>query len=399
MDVADPRRRPQLELAREWVAVPVLADGIAEEVAYLAPSVSERASGERQPCADVELPGRPSDPTWHAELERRDDATRANDADELRERRTGVLDVAEEVGERQVVEARSIERQAVGGGLHELDLTSESPPRAREHLRALVDPGDAMPSATELGGDEPCSGRDVEHMSAAGREAGDEEPSPARVLAERERGPDAVVRGPEWREELRGVDRRHAAYCGDVGLADEIESVAAAAAEHVDEGGSISGALATEPQPGNRVYLCSVDGADGTRGWLGVREDGSPVTSRVELRAAVSIAALCEVAVDAAGGGDLDGLLASLADLRTREAPEGIEDAEAAARALREVVGDPPQLASPERLEAIGSATRRLEAELDPGGVSPFAAALKSAQGAVSELQREVEAGYLVPLT
>lgn len=182
-------------------------------------------------------------------------------------------------------------------------------------------------------------------------------------------------------------------------LADEIERVAAAAAGHVEEGGSISGVVATEPEPGRPVYLCSVDGADGTRGWLGVFEDGSVVTSRAELRAAISIAALCEVAVDAAGGGDLDGLIASLADLRVREAPEGIEDAEAAARVLREVVGDPPQLASPERLEAVGAATRQLEAELDPGGPSPFAAALKSAQGAVSELQREVEAGYLVPLS
>ncbi len=117
------------------------------------------------------------------------------------------------------------------------------------------------------------------------------------------------------------------------------------------------------------------------------------------MRAAVSIAALCEVAVDSAGGGDLDNLIASLADLRMREAPEGIEDAEAAAQALRVVLGEPPQLATPARLDEIGAATRRLERELDPGGASPFAAALKAAQGAVQELQREVEAGYLVELT
>ena len=76
-----------------------------------------------------------------------------------------------------------------------------------------------------------------------------------------------------------------------------------------------------------------------------------------------------------------------------------IEDAEAAARALRDVLGDPPQLATTARLDEIGVATRRLEHELDPGGASPFAAALKSAQGAVQELQREVEAGYLVELS
>jgi hypothetical protein len=132
---------------------------------------------------------------------------------------------------------------------------------------------------------------------------------------------------------------------------------------------------------------------------VAVDEGGQIVASRADVRAAVSIAALCEVAVDSAGGGDLDGLIASLADLREREAPEGIEQAEAAARALREVVGDPPQLATPERLDEIGAATRALEQELDPGGPSPFAAALKSAQGAVSELQREVEAGYLAALT
>jgi hypothetical protein len=184
-----------------------------------------------------------------------------------------------------------------------------------------------------------------------------------------------------------------------VALSDELDRVAGLAMAHAEVGDVVSGVLATEPEHELRVYLCSIDGADGLRGWLAVREDGSVVTSRAELRAAVSIAALCEVAVETAGGGDLDGLIASLADLRAREAPEGIEDAEAAARALRAVVGDPPQLATTTRLDEIGSATRRLERELDPGGASPFAAALKGAQGAVQELQREVEAGYLVDLT
>ena len=80
----------------------------------------------------------------------------------------------------------------------------------------------------------------------------------------------------------------------------------------------------------------------------------------------MSIAALCEVAADTAGGGDLEGLIASLADLREREAPEGIEDAEAAARQLLDVLGEPPQLSTPARLDEIGAATRRLEQELDP---------------------------------
>jgi hypothetical protein len=185
----------------------------------------------------------------------------------------------------------------------------------------------------------------------------------------------------------------------DMALGDELERAIELARAHLHDGDEVSGALATETEPGRRVYVLSVDGSDRRRGWLAVHADGSAVDSRSELRAAVSIAALCEVAVDSAGGGDLDGLVASLAELRVREAPEGIEDAEAAARALREVVGEPPQLATPGRLDAIGAATRRLEQELDPGGASPFAAALKSAQGAVSELQREVEAGYLVELT
>ena len=186
---------------------------------------------------------------------------------------------------------------------------------------------------------------------------------------------------------------------GDVALSDELEGVGALAAVHAGPGDVVSGIIVSEPSDGLRVYLCSFDDADGRRSWLAIRDDGGPVVSRALLRAAVSIAALCEVAEDAAGGGDLDALIAALVEIREKEAPPGVEDAEAAARALRSLLGEPPRVASPERLDEIGAATRRLERELDSSTSSPFAAALQSSQGAVSELEREVEAGYRLPLS
>jgi hypothetical protein len=184
-----------------------------------------------------------------------------------------------------------------------------------------------------------------------------------------------------------------------VALVDELERAGALAAAHVQPGDVVSGIIASEPTVGHRVYLCSFDDADGRRSWLAIRADGAAVTSRADLREAVSIAALCEVAEDAAGGGDLDALIATLGEIREMEAPPGIEDAEEAARVLRGVLGDPPQLASPVRLDEIGAAIRRLERKLDSTSSSPFAAAMKSSQGAVSELQREIEAGYRLDLT
>jgi hypothetical protein len=184
-----------------------------------------------------------------------------------------------------------------------------------------------------------------------------------------------------------------------VGLAEELQRAATMAGAHGHQGDAVSGVLATEHAPGRRVYLCAFDGADGYRSWLALREDGTPVADRKELRAAVSIAALCEVAEDAAGGGALDTLIERLEEVRKRESPPGIEDAQEAARALRELLAEPPQVATPERLDEIGAATRRLEQELDPTGASPFASAMRSSQAAVGELQREIEAGYRVPLT
>jgi hypothetical protein len=183
-----------------------------------------------------------------------------------------------------------------------------------------------------------------------------------------------------------------------VALGDEVARIAELAAVHAGDGDLVSGVIPTEPLAGKRIYLCSFDDADGYRSWLALDAAGEPIVSRTELRDAVAIAALCEVAADAVGGGDLDGLLAHMEELRQGEVPPGLDAAEDAARALRDVLREPPQLATPARLDEIGAATRRLEQELDPMASSPFTSALRSSEAAVAELQREVEAGYRIEL-
>ena len=181
-------------------------------------------------------------------------------------------------------------------------------------------------------------------------------------------------------------------------LADDLDRIAGVAGAQIGGGDTVAAVLATEPRVGERVYLCAFDDADGRRSWLAVAADGSPVRSRTALREAVSIAALCEIAVDAAGGGDVESLLARLVELRETEEPEGIEEAEAAARRLLGVLGEPPQLATPERLDAIGEAARRLERALDPTAGSPFTTAMRSAVEVADALWADVESSYLAPL-
>ena len=162
--------------------------------------------------------------------------------------------------------------------------------------------------------------------------------------------------------------------------------------------------LAAESTPGLRAYLCAFETLDGERSWLVVGEAGDPVLERRDIRDVVAISALCEIAEESAVGGDLDELLSQLVALRLTENPEGIDEAEDAVRSLQRTIGTPPQLATPARLDEIGAATRRLEQALDPAAPSPFTAALKSAQGTIDELLKEVEATYrtlppqLIPL-
>ena len=181
-------------------------------------------------------------------------------------------------------------------------------------------------------------------------------------------------------------------------LAEELERIAELAASHAGPEDVVSAVIPTEARPGRTVYLCAFDDADGYRSWLALDGEAAAVTDRKELREAIAIAALCEVAADAAAGGDLDELIARLQELQERERPPGIDRAIEAARALRIVLGDPPQLATPARLDEIGVATRRLEGELEPTGSSPFGLTLRSSEAAVGELQREIEAGYRLAL-
>jgi hypothetical protein len=182
-----------------------------------------------------------------------------------------------------------------------------------------------------------------------------------------------------------------------VELHDELERIAAAAGGLAGPGEAVGGVIPTEPEPGRRVYLCAYSGPGKT--WAALDDQGRLVSERSVVRAAVSIAALCELAEESAGGGKLEDLRRELVALRVTEQPEGIEEAEAAALELEQTLRPAPRLASPGYLDAVGAAARRLELALGGGMSSPFAEAMTHGVGVVSELEREVVAGYKGELT
>ena len=149
-------------------------------------------------------------------------------------------------------------------------------------------------------------------------------------------------------------------------LAEDLERIAGAASAH----GAVSGVLAAEPGGGRRLYLVAF-GGDDQRGWLVLDAAGAPVDRREDVRGAASIAAMCELAGDLAGGGDLEQLRSQLARVRMVEQPPGIEEAEEAALALERALGETS---------------------------SPFSAAIRSSTGAVEEFVADVERGYRLPL-
>ena len=176
-------------------------------------------------------------------------------------------------------------------------------------------------------------------------------------------------------------------------LTDDLERIAAAASQH----GPVTGVLAAEPGRGRRLYLIALDEGE-DREWLVLDEDGAPVERRDDVRDTASIVAMCELAGDLAGGGDLEALRSRLAQVRMVEQPPGIEEAEEAALALERTIGAPPRVSSPSFLDDVGAATMALERALGETS-SPFSAAIRASTGAVEEFVADVERGYKLPLS
>lgn len=118
------------------------------------------------------------------------------------------------------------------------------------------------------------------------------------------------------------------------------------------DGEDLVGIVPAEPANGLRLYVCAY-GKDDEATWLVLDATGVPVEERALVRDAVSIAALCEVAEEAAA-----------------------------------VEPDGPRIASPAYLDELGSVAG-----------PELASAVKGATGTVEELLREVERGYKRPLS
>lgn len=197
-----------------------------------------------------------------------------------------------------------------------------------------------------------------------------------------------------------------------MGLEGVLEHVAIAVER--DAGARPLTILPSEPTTGELLFVCGfesrsevqapAEAGDGgtvdttTRSWVVVEQDGVPVTERERVRRAVAIAALCEIAAEVAFPGDLDELRRQLGTLRASEDPAEVDAALAAADALAEARDAPFVAASASRLDELGQAAQRLERALDPTTPSPFAAAMRGAEGIVSELWAEVERTYRAQL-
>ncbi len=130
-------------------------------------------------------------------------------------------------------------------------------------------------------------------------------------------------------------------------LSEDVSRIAAVAATHAARAQRVVAVLPVESAAGERVYLSAFADADGNQEWLAFTDDGTPVSSRDRVREAASIAALVEVAEEAA-----------------------------------EQIADGPRLASLPYLDSIGGDSSIV-------GVLP----------AVDELTRDVEQNYKLELS
>jgi hypothetical protein len=196
---------------------------------------------------------------------------------------------------------------------------------------------------------------------------------------------------------VRSRPATHPMLAQPMALSDDLRRIADVGVAYAAPDEELSAVIPTEAADGERVYLCAFTAGE-RKSWLALDAGGAPVHDRRVLRDAVSIAAICELAEETAGGGHLDELRAQLAALRETEAPGGIDEAERAVAELELVVGDELRVASPGYLDEIGAATRRLERALDEQGGSPFSEAMKQAGLTIDGLAADIESHYKLEL-
>lgn len=183
-----------------------------------------------------------------------------------------------------------------------------------------------------------------------------------------------------------------------MGLNEELERIAEAARGYTAEGETLAAVIPAEPGAGTVVYLCAFASGAG-RSWLALDADGQPVSDRDLLRDALSIAALCELAEESAGGARLEDLRSQLEELDRVEGTRLVADANVALTGLERALGESPCVASPAYLDLIGAAARNLEQALGEIAASPFAEAMKQGSVAVEGLTMEVEGSYKLQLS
>jgi hypothetical protein len=132
-----------------------------------------------------------------------------------------------------------------------------------------------------------------------------------------------------------------------VALDRDLRRIAEAAGGFASDGEEVTGIVPTEPSNGLRLYVCAYGNEEPT-GWLVLDATGVAVEDRALVHDAVSIAALCEVAEDAAG-----------------------------------IEPSSPRVASPALLDELGAS-----------GGPELAAAVKGATETIQELLRDIDRGY-----
>ena len=125
-------------------------------------------------------------------------------------------------------------------------------------------------------------------------------------------------------------------------LEDDLRRIAEAAAHFAADGEDVAGIVPAQPASGIRVYVCAYRAGEQS-GWLVLDATAVPVRDRQVVRDAVSIAALCELAEEAAGVEPAEARVATLALLDELGAAGGAEVATAvgaATEAVAELVAD-----------------------------------------------------------